>query len=1455
MAQTPPHDPRLPGTPTSTALKGRDSATADIEERLNLAMEAGQMGAWEWNVETGEVIWSETLERIHGLEPGTFSGTFQSYLSDVHPDDVEHVLNTISHSLESDRHELEYRIVLPDGGVRWLAANGVVIRDKSGKPVKLVGICRDVTDRNVGIRARELYLEQLHTIYEITNAVNRAEDLNQIYDLAVDGIVHSLKVDKASLLLFDDDVLRFKSWAGLSDEYRTATTGHSPWSRDTVDPQPVLVTDVREEPSLAGLLKVIEDEGIRALAFIPMVNRGRLIGEFMMYFATPHAFTENEIQLAETLSGNVAFAIERKRTEDTLREAEGKYRSIFENAVFGISQTTPDGRFISANEALAHILGYDSPEEMLNDISNIGRQLYVSPNDRLRYVKELQETGSVSNFQTALYRKDGQIIWISVSSRAIFDDQGGMQAIEGIIEDITQRKRAEEALQKSEEKYRGIFDTAPVSIWEEDFSGVKALVDQLAFEIDDVRSYLDQHMEVVQEGIRLMRILDVNEETIRMFDANSKDELRTSLETIFLPETLHAFKEEMVAMAEGRRHFSADAPVHTLKGERKETVFTIDFPPPDGDFTRILVARIDVTEQRQAELALREAENRYRNILDTAPVSIWEEDFSDVKRMVDALVLETDDVRSYLDEHPEFVQRAIKLIRILDVNQETVRMFNANNQDELRASLETVFLPETMPAFREELVAMAEGRRHFSADAPVRTLTGERKETVFTIDFPPDGDFTRILVARIDVTDQKVAERALHEVEDRYRNIFENAIFGIFQTTQEGRFISANPALAEILGYDSVDDLVRSVQNIAEDVHVNPDKRREFAAALLEHGSVQGFEAPVYRKDHSIIWIALTARLLKDDQGNVQGFEGIVQDITERRTLEEQTAKLLIEINAEKELLNSLISTTPGMVGENYGHPDDPERPKGFISDYVETLLGYTAEEWTADPNLAWKSLHPDDQERVRQEFAQIERKGKGRIEARLRRKDGSYIWVESHVVAICDETGQTLGFRGVTMDIDERKRLDDQRAEVLKSEQAARAEAEKAARVMANVQRVSDTALTHLTLDELLDELLLRLREILNADTATILLLTEDEQGIAVHAHSGLAEELTDNLYVPMGKGIAGLVAQNRQLMIVNDTIGIELLSVPAAIRDQISSLMAAPLIVEGRLIGVVNIGTTRAHEFTIEDAHLLQLVSDRMALSIQQARLYESETIAREEAEQAQAELQKANEEKDEFLGLVSHELRTPITSIYGGVRVLRSRGDRLDEESRAGVLLDIEHETERLHRLVEDLLVLARLELGQEIEKEPVMIQRTLDKIVASYQSRRPNREITLSVEPTLPPVNAVPLYIEQVMRNLLSNADKYSPINEPIEVKATREGDSVAVTVIDRGVGLDPAETSRIFERFYRSNATAKKAQGIGIGLTVCKRLIDAQSGRIWAEPGEERGLMVSFTLPVYEEETL
>ena len=151
---------------------------------------------------------------------------------------------------------------------------------------------------------------QLAVRLAVGRALGRTRDLDDIYSAALNTLAECLDVSRASVLLFDPDgVMRFKAWRGLSGEYRAAVQGHSPWTPESVDAVPLLVPDVTREPSLEAYLPVFTREGIAALGFIPLVSLGRVIGKFMLYYAEPHTFNDEEVQLAVVIASAVALSL------------------------------------------------------------------------------------------------------------------------------------------------------------------------------------------------------------------------------------------------------------------------------------------------------------------------------------------------------------------------------------------------------------------------------------------------------------------------------------------------------------------------------------------------------------------------------------------------------------------------------------------------------------------------------------------------------------------------------------------------------------------------------------------------------------------------------------------------------------------------------------------------------------------------------------------------------------------------------------------------------------------------------------------------------------------------------------------------------------------------------------------------------------------------------------------
>ena len=221
-----------------------------------------------------------------------------------------------------------------------------------------------------------------------------------------------------------------------------------------------------------------------------------------------------------------------------------------------------------------------------------------------------------------------------------------------------------------------------------------------------------------------------------------------------------------------------------------------------------------------------------------------------------------------------------------------------------------------------------------------------------------------------------------------------------------------------------------------------------------------------------------------------------------------------------------------------------------------------------------------------------------------------------------------------------------------------------------------------------------------------------------------------------------------------------------------------------------------------------------------------------------------------REAFLSLLSHELRTPVTTIYGGSSVLTRPGAAIDDETRAEILADIAGEANRLYRLVEDLLVLAHFDEGFDLGVEPSLLQHIVPPVVELERARWPSIRFSVEVAPNLPTVSADETSVQQVLRNLLSNAAKYSGADAAIEVRVEAASDGVAVRVRDHGTGIDPNEAERLFDPFYRSPKNAKMAGGAGIGLYVSRRLVDAMGGQIWVDPADGGGSEFTVILPAF-----
>ena len=370
--------------------------------------------------------------------------------------------------------------------------------------------------------------------------------------------------------------------------------------------------------------------------------------------------------------------------------------------------------------------------------------------------------------------------------------------------------------------------------------------------------------------------------------------------------------------------------------------------------------------------------------------------------------------------------------------------------------------------------------------------------------------------------------------------------------------------------------------------------------------------------------------------------------------------------------------------------------------------------------------------------------------------------------------------------------------------------EAERAARVrIEHVQAVTDAALAHLEVNELLNVLLPRIRDILRTDTCAVLLLDDETNELVARAALGIEEEV--GVRIPVGAGFAGRVADEARPMVID----VDQYPVynPILRRKHLKTMVGVPLLVRGVSLGVLHVGTLAPREFTQDEVELLQIVAERVAIAIERAQLHE--------------ELIQLDQLKLNFVAIASHELRTPATSVYGVLRTLADRGPQLNEELREELLRVGVEQGERLRRLLEELLDLSRLDARAiNVEPRPVVLKAVLADVVRGSVATAD--AVELDIPDDLAAV-VDPLVLERVVSNLVGNAARYGA--PPIRISAQQRDRHLRVAVEDCGPGVPKELEGRIFDRFARGGGET----GHGLGLAIARAYAQAHGGDLVHDP--------------------
>lgn len=311
-----------------------------------------------------------------------------------------------------------------------------------------------------------------------------------------------------------------------------------------------------------------------------------------------------------------------------------------------------------------------------------------------------------------------------------------------------------------------MFDLAPVSLWLEDYSGLKQLFDKWRAEgVTSLREYLEADPARVQACSSQLRVIKVNQKTLSLFEADHLEHLVDNLGLIFRADMLKAHIDELVQLWDGKPNFGSNTVNYSLSGKRLDIQLkgTI-LPGHEEHWDRVLVAIEDVTEREEARRELSVSEDYARGLFEHSPVSLWVEDFSAVRELLEDVRRQgIRDFRTFTDVHPEFVQRCMSEIRVIDVNRHTLELFGAPDKKSLLNNLGDVFREEMREHFREQLIELWNGKIFQQREVVNFSLTGEELHLHLQFSVLPghEHDWSQVQVALTDITARKRAEAYL----------------------------------------------------------------------------------------------------------------------------------------------------------------------------------------------------------------------------------------------------------------------------------------------------------------------------------------------------------------------------------------------------------------------------------------------------------------------------------------------------------------------------------------------------------------------------------------------------------------------------------------------------------------------------------------------------------------------
>ncbi|MEE9910635.1 MAG: PAS domain S-box protein [Deltaproteobacteria bacterium] len=432
----------------------------------NVSEPADVVHSWEYRVDArGRLSYvSPFWQSVTGIRAEDILKDPLTISKNIHPDDLSIYQAHISDFYEKRLPgEMEYRLILPDGAIRWISHACEPYFDEKGRYAGTKGRNWDITDRKD--------IEHVIKVQrDLGMALDEAKSLDDSLQLCLKAAIDVSGLDAGGIYILDraSGNVNLVSYQGISAEFiktNCVSPAQSPRTAMVLAGGKPVYFNTQDISNLGG--EDLIRENLRSIAIVPFSDQGRVIGCLNVASRVHPEISAPSRYSLESIARQIGAAVARAQAEQSLRASEEKYRNIFENAVEGIFQTTPEGRILNVNQAMSKLFGYDSPADMMRSVGNV-QEIYANYEDRNVFRREIESTGIVQKFEVPCVRKDGTKILIAVSARAVKDSDGRIICYDGFYEDITARKKMEDDLRESEEQLRAMFEMASIGMAQAD---------------------------------------------------------------------------------------------------------------------------------------------------------------------------------------------------------------------------------------------------------------------------------------------------------------------------------------------------------------------------------------------------------------------------------------------------------------------------------------------------------------------------------------------------------------------------------------------------------------------------------------------------------------------------------------------------------------------------------------------------------------------------------------------------------------------------------------------------------------------------------------------------------------------------------------------------------------------------------------------------------------------------